>query len=314
MFRSGIITLVAACLALAPAPPAWAAGSSLSILHEGAWREWWRSDRAQERWTGPDPRVARALAWRRLADGVDWATVRLAGTPPAWRTELVVVRLDPSRVRLSLEMDLSPAGRPAWTIDRAPAGALLAVNAGQFLMTMPWGWVVMDGRQRLAPGAGPLSTALAVDSSGALRWIAGDSLAPPPRDVVTAFQTYPTLLADDGRIPAALRVAGAGPPANRIDLTHRDARLAIGGTRDGRLLIVMTRFGALGRAAESVPIGPTTPEMAAILGALGARDAVMLDGGISAQLLLRDPASGKRWRWRGWRKVPLALIAWPRRP
>jgi exopolysaccharide biosynthesis protein len=128
------------------------------------------------------------------------------------------------------------------------------------------------------------------------------------------FQSYPTLLADDGRIPAALRTAGAGPPASRIDLRHRDARLAMGGTRDGRLLIVMTRFGALGRVAESVPIGPTTPEMAAIMGALGARDAVMLDGGISAQLLLRDPANGKPLRWRGWRKVPLALIAWPRDP
>jgi hypothetical protein len=52
--------------------------------------------------------------------------------------------------------------------------------------------------------------------------------------------------------------------------------------------------------------------MAAIMGALGARDAVMLDGGISAQLVLRDPASGQRRRWPGWRKVPLALIAWPR--
>ena len=181
---------LAAAIALAPSPPAWAAGSSLAILHEGSWHEWWRSDRPRERWAGPDSSVSRSLAWRPLADGVEWATVRLAGSPPAWRTELIVVRLDPSRVRLSLEMALSPTGRPAWTIDRAPAGALLAVNAGQFLMTMPWGWVVIDGHQRLAPGTGPLSTALAVDSSGALRWIAGDSLAASPtRDVVTAFQS-----------------------------------------------------------------------------------------------------------------------------
>ena len=71
---------LAAVIALAPSPPAWAAGSSLAILHEGAWREWWRSDRAQERWTGPDPRVARSLVWRRLADGVDWATAPAART------------------------------------------------------------------------------------------------------------------------------------------------------------------------------------------------------------------------------------------
>jgi len=48
------------------------------------------------------------------------------------------------------------------------------------------------------------------------------------------------------------------------------------------------------------------------MGALGASDAVMLDGGISAQLLLRDPARAKTLRWPGLRKVPLALIARPR--
>jgi exopolysaccharide biosynthesis protein len=45
----------------------------------------------------------------------------------------------------------------------------------------------------------------------------------------------------------------------------------------------------MGDVAGGVPLGPTTPEMAAIMGALGACDAVMLDGGISSQLLLRDP-------------------------
>jgi hypothetical protein len=75
------------------------------------------------------------------------------------------------------------------------------------------------------------------------------------------------------------------------------------------LLVAMTRFDAVGEIAGGVPIGPTTPEMAAIMGALGASDAVMLDGGISAQLLLRDIASRTELRWRGVRKVPLALIA-----
>jgi len=49
----------------------------------------------------------------------------------------------------------------------------------------------------------------------------------------------------------------------------------------------MTRFDVMGEAIGGFPMGPTTPEMAAIMGALGATDAVMLDGGISAQLLLR---------------------------
>ena len=86
----------------------------------------------------------------------------------------------------------------------------------------------------------------------------------------------------------------------------------LGETRDGLLFIVMSRYDAMGEVADFVPLGPTTPEMAAIMGALGASDAVMLDGGISAQLMLRDPARAEPLRWPGLRKVPLGLIARPR--
>jgi hypothetical protein len=48
------------------------------------------------------------------------------------------------------------------------------------------------------------------------------------------------------------------------------------------------------------------------MGALGCRRAVMLDGGLSAQLLLRD-ADGTAHRWDGLRRVPLGLVAMPRR-
>jgi Phosphodiester glycosidase len=56
-----------------------------------------------------------------------------------------------------------------------------------------------------------------------------------------------------------------------------------------------------------VPFGLTTPEMAALMGALGCARAVMLDGGISAQMQLRD-AAGARQRWPGWRRVPMGLL------
>lgn len=47
------------------------------------------------------------------------------------------------------------------------------------------------------------------------------------------------------------------------------------------------------------------------MGALGARHAVMLDGGISAQMLIR-PQGGAGRQWRGLRPVPLALVVLPR--
>ena len=315
LFRLRTLALVAALATGASAVsggaasgPAVGSAATLSVWRGGAWHAWWRADRAPARWSGPDSSLMRAVAWRPLGAGVEWASVRMACEAPAWRTKLLVVRIDPRRVRIGLELALSPeAGRPAWSVERAPRDAIVAVNAGQFGETLPWGWVVIGGREHLRAGAGPLARALAFERSGAVRWLPADSLEAPGRGTDCAFQSYPSLLAG-GEVPQALREPGHG-----VDLSHRDARLAIGETRDGRLLLVMTRFDALGESAGALPVGPTSPEMAAVMGALGARDAVMLDGGISAQMRLRDVRSGRLWTWRGWRKVPLALVVRARR-
>lgn len=308
--RAAVLAL-AALAGSSPCVPTLAVGeppkSALSVWHDGAWRPFWESDRAPARWTATHFRVERSLHWKRLSKGLEWATLRLSCGGPACRTRLVVVRLDPAEVKVALTMDLTGDDmRPAWSIDRAPASAILAVNAGQFVSTMPWGWVVVDGRPLLRPGYGPLSSAVSIGEDGAVRWFHGDSLL-SAEGVFSGFQSYPTLLEGDGMVPVALRTPDQG-----VNVTHRDTRLALGQARDGRILIAMTRYDAVGEIAGGIPMGPTTPEMAAIMGALGASDAVMLDGGISAQLLLRDPATGKSLRWPGLRKVPLALIATPR--
>jgi len=278
--------------------------SSLAVWTGKAWREWWRSDEAPDRWRGPHNAVADAVRWRTAADGVEWGELRLAGSGEARRLRAVVVRIDPQLVRLRLDTAFTAGGeRAAWTVDDARPDAIMAVNVGQFVRTLPWGWVVLDGHQFLAPGSGPLATAIAVDSSGTVRWIGPDSVkdASVRRGVVAAFQSYPTLLSADGEIPGPLRQPGRG-----IDVEHRDARLGLGALPDGRLLVVLTRFDALGESLGSIPFGPTIPEFAALMGALGARQAVALDGGISGQMLLRD-ADGTH-TWRGLRKVPMALV------
>lgn len=284
-------------------------GASLAVWHQDGWQSFWRSDAAPASFAAGDPMVLEALSWKPLAHGLEWAELRLACPAPVWRARLIVARLDPGEVRLTLAMDLTREDmRPAWSVDRAPEDALLAVNAGQFASAMPWGWVMIDGKERLPHGHGPLATEVGIDAEGRVHWAHGDSLAAGgaagASGILTGFQSYPTLLAGNGVVPAALRTSGSG-----LSLSHRDARLAIGETRDGRLLIVMTRYDAMGEMGEGIPLGPTTPEMAAIMGALGATDAVMLDGGISAQMLLRDPAHKDPLRWRGLRRVPLALIA-----
>jgi len=124
------------------------AGSSLAAWRSGTWSTWWRSEQAPTRWESSDPVVTSALRWQPLAQGLEWASLRMRCGPVP--TRLVLVRLDPTRVHLSLEMARSASGRPAWTIDDAPDDALLAMNAGQFVGTMPWGWVVIDGVPQLS--------------------------------------------------------------------------------------------------------------------------------------------------------------------
>ena len=306
---------LAGLLAAGLAAMAAAAGDVLEVRIDGRWQEWWQADAAPAIWTAPHPAVAGAIEWRAAAPGVEWGELMVSGAGEAWRIRVVLVRLDTARVRLRTQTGRGPAGTPApWTIDSAPPGALVAVNAGQFDEAGPWGWVIEEGVEHGAPGRGPLAPALAVDSAGSLRWVAADSVAaiagragehPVQPRIRSAFQSYPTLLDDDGSVPAALRAPGLG-----VDHDHRDARAAIGFDREGRVIIAITRFAALGPALSRLPFGLTTPEMAAVMGALGADRAVLLDGGASSQLLVRD--RGRTRTWAGIRRVPVGLVVEPR--
>jgi Phosphodiester glycosidase len=281
--------------------------STLSVWTGARWEEWWRSSDAPAVWTEPVPALAESFQWRRVARGVEWGEARLSGVGEAYRIRLVVARIDPHLVRFRLDTAFRRQGtRAAWTIARSPREAVVALNAGQFPSSLPWGWTVLGGREFLPPRSGPLSVAVAFDTSGGVRWLSPEALRDPARarGVVGAFQSYPQLL-EDGSIPLPLRAEGAG-----IDLGHRDARLALGQSDDGKLLIALTRFDGAGGLLDFVPFGLTVPEMAAIMGGLGARNAVLLDGGISSQLLIRE--AGTVHRWRGLRQVPLGLVVLPR--
>jgi hypothetical protein len=284
-------------------PPA-----TLSVRGPDGWREWWRADRAPVRWSEPLPAVAGAVKWRAVAPGVRWGELQLSGDGEAWRIRAILVQLDPKLVRLETRSLQRADGRPLrWNVESAPPEAIVALNAGQFTSSGPWGWLVKGGVERRPPGTGPLAPALVVDTTGAVRLLPPDSIVGTRGDpaVREAFQSYPSLLVHDGEIPRPLREAGLG-----VDLEHRDARLALGLDRGDRLLIAITRFEGLGGALSNLPFGLTTPEMAALLGALGCRRAMLLDGGISSQLLLRRPGGETR-AWRGIRQVPLGLVVLP---
>ena len=238
---------------------------------------------------------------------MEYGELQLRGASEAWRTRVVLVRLDPRRLDLSLVMAFTRD--KGWTIADADSGAALALDAGQFRHALPWGWVVSQGREVLAPEYAPLAGAVVVDSSGVVRIVAPDNVAAERArgKAREAFQSYPMLL-QDGVVPAPLREEGKG-----VDLAHRDARLALGTLADGRVVVALTRFDVLGEGLGRIPFGLTTPEMAAVMGGLGCRHALLLDGGISGQLMVRK-ADGSVRSWTGSRSVPLGLVGRPVHP
>lgn len=244
--------------------------------------------------------------WRVVAPGIERSILEVSAAGEGWRTRIIAVRIDPAQFRVRLRARLNDI-HPAWTVDRAPATAVLALNAGQFSGFTPWGWVVMDGHEIRPPGRGPLSTALAWDRDGRVHWLDPSEIGArrASNEIVEAFQSYPTLLDARGHLPLPLRQARLG-----VDVDHRDGRLAVGQLNDGRLLVALTRFLGFGELSPPLPLGLTLEEMAIVMRRLGCRRAVALDGGVSAQLLLReDPRHTLIWR--GWRPVPLGLIAEP---
>jgi uncharacterized protein YigE (DUF2233 family) len=277
----------------------------LAVRSGERWVTFWRPETAPARWTGASP-LADRVAWRPGASGIEWGEIVLRGAQEAWRTRIVVVRLDPRRVELALAPAFTADRR--WTVADADSSATLALDAGQFRGSLPWGWVVSDGRELLKPQFAPLAGAVVLDSSGSVRIIppAGVEAAQARGGVREAFQSYPMLL-EDGVVPAPLSEPGLG-----VEVQHRDARLAIGTLDDGRVVVALTRFDALGESLGRIPFGLTSQEMAAVMGALGCRQALLLDGGISGQLMVRDDEGATR-TWPGTRSVPLGLIGRVRR-
>lgn len=291
--------------AVGAGPGAGPARSSDALAVRGAagWVTWWRRDHAPVRWGG-GALLAKRVTWRPGADGVEWGELQLRGASEAWRTRVVVARIDPRRVALSLAAAFD--ADQDWAVRDADGGVAVALGAGQFRGSLPWGWVVHRGRELLTPRYAPLAGAVVVDSSGAVRVVPADEVGTERArgNAREAFQSYPMLL-QDGAVPAPLR-----EPDRGVDLGHRDARLALCTLSDGRVLIALTRFDALGGVLGRIPFGLTSPEMAAVMGALGCHQALLLDGGISGQLLLRD-ADGATRVWPGIRRVPLGLVGRP---
>ena len=241
--------------------------------------------------------------WEPVHRGVWTREVQMASRGPLSVVRAIAIRIDPTAVRFTLDTATrDERTRGAWTVDRMPDNALVALNTGQFIGASPWGWVVRDGVEVQPPGSGSVAMAFVVDSAGAPALVEPNEIPTRRGRVMLALQSYPALLMGDGERPRELLAAGRG-----VDLEHRDSRLALGLLEDGSIVIVLTRYTGMAGSAPTLPWGPTVIEMAEFMESLGCRRAVLLDGGISSQMSLRA-RDGSIKRWPNWRAVPLGMV------
>jgi hypothetical protein len=278
-------------------------GDSLEVRLGEQWHTLWRSQAPPSRWSAPDSVLARAIPWSRDRAGFELGSVDLRTAEHGRMVRVHLVRLDPRRLRLALHAKVREEELAPWSVADAPGDARLAFNAGQFTDAGPWGWVVHRGREIQPPAAGRLSAALVVDASGGVTLVAPNDLPAAAATAVEAIQSYPVLLVGDGDVPPEVRGTRPG-----LDLEHRDTRAAIGVAGDGSVILALTRMVVFGRELGPTPFGLTTGETAALMGALGARRAMMLDGGLSSQLLVRPSGTAPLVR-RGYRNVPFGIVA-----
>jgi exopolysaccharide biosynthesis protein len=246
-----------------------------------------------------------AAGWNPISPGLWLREERIASSGPLAAVRAVIVRIDPAVHRFQLDIAQSHYGLEAeWTLDSMPDDAVVAVNAGQFTGGFPWGWVVRDGVEWKPRGVGSLAMSFVVDSSGSVSLLTSAEALSSRVKPVIAFQSYPALLID-GRIPLEIRQRGRG-----VDIDHHDSRVAICTTHDGDAMIVLTRLAVPGRVGETLPWGPTVPEMARYVRLLGCVRAMLLDGGLSSQMALRMKGGQVR-RWTNWRRVPMGIVVTP---
>ncbi|MEK7667937.1 MAG: phosphodiester glycosidase family protein [Gemmatimonadota bacterium] len=284
------LALLAALLAAAAA-----AAPPLELKVNGAWTPWrgFRPGAPAFR----DPLLESAVRWNDRAPGLRVGAFEVRTEGRLWTNSVAVVELDPARLRFEL------AARPGWerhTADEAmqDSGVVLAVNTGLFREDgSPQGLVLLAGARRSAL-AGWLDVVVAIEG-GALRVLDVAGARALGADA-SAFQTLPWLVRE-GSVVLGLS-SGV-----RLSRTHRDRRITLCLGDDGLVRVLLSNFEVFGQAAGRVPVGLTIPEQATIAASAGCRDAVALDGGISAQLAVRGAT--RLHRMPGWRRVPLLLLA-----
>lgn len=219
-----------------------------------------------------------------IADGVTRRFIYAAQGP--WAIHLLDVDLDRCTAAIAVKGSASAAARIKTSAMLHSLASRMVVQGGvnadffSLATGTPTGLLIVNGHELTPPSGNPV---LALDSAGIARIttfaVSGQTLAPfYPRDAVGGRP----MLVRDGTIMPHLDSAG-GVAFGKA----RHPRTAAGVARDGRRLILAVVDGRQSPYSDGMSLN----ELATLMLALGARDAVNLDGGGSSTLLYADRAS-----------------------
>jgi hypothetical protein len=233
----------------------------------------------------PLPFATDSVRAERIADGVVRRFVYASSGP--WAIHVLDVALNRCTAAVAVKGADSAAARIRTSVmlrDLATRTRVIGgVNADFFSLAngTPTGLLIVNGRMLTPPSVQPV---LAFDSAGAAHIavfrLDGTTLQPfEPREAVGGRP----LLVRDSAIMTNIDSAG-GPGF----ASARHPRTGAGVSRDGRRLLLVVVDGRQAPYSD----GMTLRELATFLRALGARDAINLDGGGSTTFVYADPDSG----------------------
>ena len=220
-----------------------------------------------------------------VADGVVHRFLRVPTGP--WPIHILDVDLDRCNQPVAVKGSDKPTGRTKTSVllaDLAKREPVVGgVNADFFSLATgaPIGLLVVDGKMLTPPVSQPV---LAVDSSGVVH-LTRFTLSPSglkPFHPLEAVGGRPMIVRDSTVLP---EVDTEGQKSFNV---NRNPRTAAGLARNGRRLLLVTVDGREVMNGD----GMSLRELANLMLALGARDAINLDGGGSTTLVYADPAAG----------------------
>jgi exopolysaccharide biosynthesis protein len=235
----------------------------------------------------PAPFPVDSVRSQRVADGVSHFVVRSPAGP--WTINVLDVDLDQCNTAEAVKGADSANGRYLTTALLAELAThervVGGVNGDFFVLKTgaPTNLLIVNGHMLAPPNGKPV---LAFDSAGvphiATFTLSGDRLT--PYFPLNAVGGRPVLVRDGA-------VTGDVDTEGNAGFRERNPRTAAGISRNGRRLILVAVDGR-----EYQNAGMTLRELADLMLALGARDAINLDGGGSTTMVYADPDSAGRLR------------------